>query len=420
MLENRKHLPTLNQQMAVTIGQQLKATRMGRGLTLQQAADPLLLSVRQIECLEAGDSSLFYGARLYAQAADKYATFLNFDVMPSQMMLDYQTESTVTTATTPPPVKEIIPAAEIHVPENRVVTESISNSDIAVAPEIIETAPKTEPAPAKHAASQDSPPPPSRIKTAVTVIVTAAVTASLVLNANQLETFVRDQVDNMPSMADLTERFRGTPDEKPVPPAPKEVNEQAPKDAGPEADKVTVTNEQEAIKPAPMPMVSTVPTVINEKRVAEQIAEKPVTETVPAEKPTPRNVNFAVTDPKSGLMVIRFGIDSWVQAVTRNGKQRIERTYNEGDTLTVQPSNLQSLTIGNSPQVKVTTDGTKLDLTPYSKGSVARFSTEQLDHLDPKFAETAPAKPITNKPVAPTSKATETHAEQDKNMLASE
>ena len=137
------------------------------------------------------------------------------------------------------------------------------------------------------------------------------------------------------------------------------------------------------------------------------------------EKPGPRNVNFAVTD-KTGLITIRFGVDSWVQAVTKSGKQRIERTYNEGDTLTVQPSNLQSLTIGNSAQVKVTADGNKLDLTPYSKGSVARFNAEQLESMATQSSTSAPAKPASStKPVAPTSQAPAA-TENEKTVMAAE
>lgn len=422
MLETRKHLPTLNQEMAVTIGQQLKATRMGRGLTLQQAADPLLLSVRQIECLEAGDSSLFYGARLYAQAADKYATFLHIDVMPSQMMLDYQSDSSAghaaPAATTPTPEAKAAPATQYTAPPVVAMPETVPLNAIepepidphtdfeapANAPEStlaeasIETA-KAAPAPA---AQPHTAPTKSLLKTAVTVTLTAAVTAAVVLNIPQLENLLRNQLDDLPSIAELIERYRSAPVEAPVSSSPKEPTHQTTKPVEADSEKAKIEKELESIKPAPMPMVSSTPTVSTENPVAE--------------KPAPRNVNFAVTD-KTGLITIRFGVDSWVQAVTKSGKQRIERTYNEGDTLTLQPSNLQSLTIGNSTQVKVTADGNKLDLAPYSKGSVARFTSEQLEALDsPRSVE----PPFPAKPVAPTSKATETHAEQDKNMLASE
>ena len=63
-------------------------------------------------------------------------------------------------------------------------------------------------------ASPQATQPPSRIKTALTIIFTAAVTAGLVLNANQLETVIRDQLNDMPSIAELTERFRSQPVEK--------------------------------------------------------------------------------------------------------------------------------------------------------------------------------------------------------------
>ena len=408
MLETRKHLPTLNQEMAITVGQQLKATRMGRGLTLQQAADPLLLSVRQIECLEAGDSALFYGARLYAQAADKYASFLHIDVMPSQMMLEYPSEATAqlnipSAAAVSVDHKTIEPKQpHVEVSDEPAVSTAPSIS-IDTSPETHERPVETPSKPSNADISKSNGQPPSRAKTVVTIVITAAVTASLVLNANQLEKMIRDQVDDMPSIAELTERFRSTPVEAPIASQAKEAIEQTPKAVEQEPDKAVPNNEQETLKPAPMPMVPLTPTVpldkasIDKENTEKALQEKNLNDK-PSEKPAPRNATFAVTD-KTGLLVIRFGIDSWVQAVTKNGK-RVERTYNEGDTLTVQPSNLQSLTIGNATQVKVTNDGNKFDLEPYSKGSVARFTGDQLESLSPPRATTPtkPASPTTQAP----------------------
>lgn len=79
--------PTLDLAQAHEIGAKLKAAREALNLSASKVANILLLSRRQVESLEIGDASVFYNAQFYAQAADKYAAFLELIQIPSETLL---------------------------------------------------------------------------------------------------------------------------------------------------------------------------------------------------------------------------------------------------------------------------------------------------------------------------------------------
>ena len=105
---------TLDLVQAQEIGAKLKAAREALNLPASKVANILLLSRHQIESLESGDLSVFYNAQFYAQAADKYAAFLELVPAPSETLL----AQTATAADTPVqpvdvPVAETIVAPKI-------------------------------------------------------------------------------------------------------------------------------------------------------------------------------------------------------------------------------------------------------------------------------------------------------------------
>ena len=79
---------TLNIEQAQNIGRLLQESREKLQLPIQEVADKLLLSKQQILGLEAGEIKNFYGARLYAQAADKYAAYLSLSMVPSELLFE--------------------------------------------------------------------------------------------------------------------------------------------------------------------------------------------------------------------------------------------------------------------------------------------------------------------------------------------
>lgn len=79
---------TLDLDRARDIGLKLQAGRESLNLPASKVANILLLSRHQVESLEAGDASVFYNAQFYAQAADKYAAFLEHTSTPSETLFE--------------------------------------------------------------------------------------------------------------------------------------------------------------------------------------------------------------------------------------------------------------------------------------------------------------------------------------------
>lgn len=84
---NKSKQPSLNLDIARNLGALLRSGRESENLTPQEVADKLLFSKAQVLGLEAGETHFFYGNRLFAQCADKYATFLGLTELPSKTLL---------------------------------------------------------------------------------------------------------------------------------------------------------------------------------------------------------------------------------------------------------------------------------------------------------------------------------------------
>lgn len=88
---------TLNIEQAKNIGRLLQESREKLQLPIHEAADKLLLSKQQILGLEVGEIKSFYGAKLYAQAADKYAAHLSLSIVPSELLFEVTQSETLDT-----------------------------------------------------------------------------------------------------------------------------------------------------------------------------------------------------------------------------------------------------------------------------------------------------------------------------------
>ena len=73
----KQPLIVINFEYARETGAALKQLREARGVTRSDIADALILSIQQVQGLEAGSASSFYGARLFAQALSRYADYLD-------------------------------------------------------------------------------------------------------------------------------------------------------------------------------------------------------------------------------------------------------------------------------------------------------------------------------------------------------
>lgn len=71
--------PTLNGPVCADLGRQLAQRRQGQGLTVEQAAQRLLLTPRQVHALESVSVEAFYGADFFVIALRKYAALMGLD-----------------------------------------------------------------------------------------------------------------------------------------------------------------------------------------------------------------------------------------------------------------------------------------------------------------------------------------------------
>lgn len=78
--------PEIKLEAARAIGCAFKEARESKAISLGDAAEKLLMSSHQVNGLESGELKNFYGAKLYAQAADKYAAYLNITERPSDAL----------------------------------------------------------------------------------------------------------------------------------------------------------------------------------------------------------------------------------------------------------------------------------------------------------------------------------------------
>lgn len=98
-LVDDKHFPKLDRQRAKDLGLRFLAERTQRNLSIQDVADKLLLSRQQVQGLESGEPQYFYGVKLFAQVADKYAELLGLLDRPSSYIVVHadHTENVQTT-----------------------------------------------------------------------------------------------------------------------------------------------------------------------------------------------------------------------------------------------------------------------------------------------------------------------------------
>lgn len=104
---------------------------------------------------------------------------------------------------------------------------------------------------------------------------------------------------------------------------------------------------------------------------AEPITSAPITE--PEQKPEQKQESTASTLPpsesdKSNLasnsIQLSFSDSSWVQVVETNGNRQ-EKTYKTGDTVTLEPSKLQGIIIGNAKAVTVSSPDGNININRY-------------------------------------------------------
>ena len=82
----------------------------------------------------------------------------------------------------------------------------------------------------------------------------------------------------------------------------------------------------------------------------------------------------AAATAAGGALVLAFRGTSWAEVKDANGRVILEMTGGAGMTQTVSGTPPYELALGNAPEVTVTFRGQSLDLTPYTRGGVARVA----------------------------------------------
>lgn len=77
--------------------------------------------------------------------------------------------------------------------------------------------------------------------------------------------------------------------------------------------------------------------------------------------------------PELDQLVLVFNGDSWVDVSDATGKRLIYRMLKSGQQRSVAGQPPFKLTLGNAPEINLTRNGETVDLTPYTRGKVAKF-----------------------------------------------
>lgn len=133
---NKPIQPSLNLDVARNLGSLLRSGRESVNLTPQEVADKLLFSKAQVLGLETGETHFFYGNRLFAQCADKYAAFLGLTEHPSATLLatddvavvcDQTGATNIKAELTTPMVQDVAIAAPVDTEASVISTPSKRN-----------------------------------------------------------------------------------------------------------------------------------------------------------------------------------------------------------------------------------------------------------------------------------------------------
>ena len=73
-------------------------------------------------------------------------------------------------------------------------------------------------------------------------------------------------------------------------------------------------------------------------------------------------------------LALRFSEDSWVQVIGRDGAVLEQGLLPAGQTRSYAPGEVTRVVLGNAPAVTVQHAGEAIDLAPFTRANVARFT----------------------------------------------
>lgn len=111
----------------------------------------------------------------------------------------------------------------------------------------------------------------------------------------------------------------------------------------------------------------------------------PRTASSPAD-PSPLVASLAPLPPHAGAapaLSLQFDGDSWVQVTAPDGRKLEESLLHAGDERSYDAGDVGRIVIGNAGVVRVRNEGQDVDLAPYARSNVARFTVSSGGSLEP-------------------------------------
>ncbi|MFG3447797.1 helix-turn-helix domain-containing protein [Stenotrophomonas sp. NPDC047960] len=124
--------------------------------------------------------------------------------------------------------------------------------------------------------------------------------------------------------------------------------------------------------PAAVPVAGTGPAAQAAPAVAPAPATAPSAPYLASLTPVPRPT--ASAPAPSGALSLQFKGDSWVDIAAPDGSTVEKALIKSGETRTFSPGQVARMVLGNASAVEVQQGGTIVDLSPYQRANVARFT----------------------------------------------
>lgn len=308
------------------MGELLRAARVERGLSIEDVARQLRLSIKQVVALEEDEYDKVVGGTFLRGFVRNYAKLLQLDAAPLLQLLEQSV---------PPPPAQIVPSPIENIPFP-------SNQD----------------------------------RTKRNLIIGVGAVLALTLLVYEIYRGNEATVEKQPSVGAETK----VETEQTAPETPAR-NGDSPDESGagtlPEKGPVT---EREASSPVEHPALTPSPSLT--RQVPPSGASSEPESAVSPALPNSESANAAVAPaPPSyagiGIHLV-FGGESWAEVTDGRGKLLLSKINPRGSEQVLRGAPPYSLTIGNAAQVKLVYNNKPVDLGPYINpyGGTARLSLE--------------------------------------------
>jgi cytoskeleton protein RodZ len=310
-------------------GQLLRAGRLERGLSIEDIARRLRLSVRQVTALEDDDYTKVASGTFLRGFVRNYAKLLQMDAAPLLQLLEQSVPPSPPTQTISYPIEGIpFPSNQDHGRRNLIIGVGIVLALLLLVYEIYRgSEANIEKAPSGNVDSR-------------------------------AETEQTSRAPLFEESAEITgDRGDITPAGRPAASEPK-------------------SNVQPFAVPSASPVVPAAP------QIAQESASSRSAGAPSREAPTPQTTNTAVVrefaDEGPGVIRLIFEGESWVEARDGKGRLLLSRVNPRGTEQVVRGTPPFSLKIGNAAEVKLVYNSKPVDLTPHINvyGGTARLSLE--------------------------------------------